>query len=104
MTADGTQTADAQTADTEMTADDRPDVTAEAGALPAVQAAARAARGAVADLASVTDEVLDGALRAMADQLGRRARAGPRAHRGGHRGARGGRPPGPSPGPRPPAA
>jgi glutamate-5-semialdehyde dehydrogenase len=75
MTADGTQTADAKTADTEMTADDRPDVTAEAGALPAVQAAARAARGAVADLASVPDEVLDDALRAMADQLGRRAGA-----------------------------
>src|SRR5260370_21062977 len=75
MTADGTQTADAQTADAEMTADDRRDVTAEAGALPAVQAVARAARGAVADLASVPDEVLDDALRAMADQLGRRAGA-----------------------------
>ena len=39
----------------------------------AVQAAARAARGTVADLAGVPDERLDDALRAMADQLGSRA-------------------------------
>ena len=48
-------------------------VTADADALMAVQAAARAARGAVADLASVPGERLDGALREIADQLGRRA-------------------------------
>ena len=39
----------------------------------AVRAAARAARGTVADLAGVPDERLDDALRAMADQLGSRA-------------------------------
>ena len=38
-----------------------------------MQAAARAARGTVADLASVPDERLDDALRAMADHLGSRA-------------------------------
>ena len=38
-----------------------------------MQAAARAARGTVADLAGVPDERLDDALRAMADQLGSRA-------------------------------
>jgi len=60
MTADGTL------------APDTP-VTADADAQMAVAAAARAARGAVADLASVPDELLDDALRAMADHLGRRA-------------------------------
>jgi glutamate-5-semialdehyde dehydrogenase len=39
----------------------------------AVEAAARAARDTVADLAVAPDERLDGALRAMADGLGRRA-------------------------------
>src|SRR5580704_7562807 len=48
-------------------------VTADADALMAVKAAARAARGAAADLASVPGERLDDALRAIADQLGRRA-------------------------------
>ena len=43
-----------------------------ADALVAVQAAARAARGTVADLASVPGERLDDALREIADQLGRR--------------------------------
>ena len=43
-----------------------------ADALRSVQAAARAARGTVADLASVPGERLDGALREIADQLGRR--------------------------------
>ena len=60
MTADGTLAADTP-------------VTADAEAQMAVAAAARAARGAVADLASVPDELLDDALRAMADHLGRRA-------------------------------
>jgi glutamate-5-semialdehyde dehydrogenase len=46
-------------------------VDAETG--KAVEAAARAARDTVADLAVVPDERLDGALRAMADGLGRRA-------------------------------
>ncbi len=44
-----------------------------ADAQTAVRAAARAARGTVADLAGVPDERLDDALRAMADQLGSRA-------------------------------
>ncbi len=44
-----------------------------AEAQAAVRAAARAARGTVADLAGVPDERLDDALRAMADQLGSRA-------------------------------
>ncbi len=48
-------------------------VTADADALMAVETAARAARGAAADLASVPGERLDDALRAIADQLGRRA-------------------------------
>ncbi len=48
-------------------------VTADADAQMAVAAAARAARGAVADLGGVPDELLDDALRAMADHLGRRA-------------------------------
>src|SRR5690348_15837222 len=47
-----------------MTADD---------AMKAVEEAARAARGTVADLASVPDERLDAALRAIADALGRQA-------------------------------
>src|SRR5206468_1503991 len=49
-----------------MTADD-------ADALKAVEEAARAARGTVADLASVPGERLDEALRAIADTLGRRS-------------------------------
>jgi glutamate-5-semialdehyde dehydrogenase len=48
-------------------------VTPYADALAAVQAAGRAARGTVADLASLPDERLDEALRVMADLLGRRA-------------------------------
>ena len=48
-------------------------VAADADALRAVETAARAARGAAADLASVPDERLDDALRAIADRLGRRA-------------------------------
>src|SRR6266851_929425 len=60
MTADGT------------VATDTP-VTADADAQMAVAAAARAARGAVADLASVPGELLDDALRGIADHLGRRA-------------------------------
>ncbi len=55
------QTSDAQTSDAQTSA-----------ARAAVQAAARAARGTVADLAGVPDERLDDALRAMADQLGSR--------------------------------
>src|SRR5689334_11312742 len=47
-----------------MTADD---------AMKAVEEAARAARGTVADLASVPDERLDAALREIADALGRQA-------------------------------
>jgi glutamate-5-semialdehyde dehydrogenase len=47
--------------------------TPDAQALAAVEAAARAARGTVADLAGVPDSRLDDALRAMADRLGRRA-------------------------------
>src|SRR5689334_1339013 len=42
-------------------------------AAKAVEEAARAARGTVADLASVPDERLDAALRAIADALGRQA-------------------------------
>ncbi len=49
------------------------DSDAQTAAQTAVQAAARAARGTVADLAGVPDERLDDALRAMADQLSRRA-------------------------------
>jgi glutamate-5-semialdehyde dehydrogenase len=56
-----------------MTAEEIP--AAEADALKAVEAAARAARGTVADLASVPDERLDDALRALAAQLGRQADA-----------------------------
>src|SRR5215467_7111757 len=44
-----------------------------ADALKAVEEAARAARGAVADLAGVPAERLDQALRGMADTLGHRA-------------------------------
>jgi glutamate-5-semialdehyde dehydrogenase len=51
-----------------MTADD-------ADALKAVEEAARAARGTVADLAGVPAERLDQALRAIADELGRRSAA-----------------------------
>ena len=47
-----------------MTADD---------AFKAVEEAARAARGTVADLASVPDGRLDAALRAIADALGRQS-------------------------------
>jgi glutamate-5-semialdehyde dehydrogenase len=57
MTADGTLTATA----------------ADAQARQAVAAAARAAHGTVAGLAGVPDGQLDGALRAMADRLGRAA-------------------------------
>ena len=57
-----TTDSDAQTSDAQTSA-----------ARAAVQAAARAARGTVADLAGVPDERLDDALRAMADQLGSRA-------------------------------
>jgi glutamate-5-semialdehyde dehydrogenase len=46
---------------------------ADAEAMTAVQTAARAARRTAADLASVADKVLDDALLAMADHLGRRA-------------------------------
>jgi len=46
-------------------------VSADAEALRAVEAAARAARGTVADLAGAPDGRLDDALRAMADGLGR---------------------------------
>ena len=48
-------------------------MTADADAGQAVEAAARAARDTVADLASVPDKLLDDALRTMADQLVRRA-------------------------------
>jgi glutamate-5-semialdehyde dehydrogenase len=48
------------------------DTDTQTAAQTAVEAAARAARGTVADLAVVPDERLDDALRAMADQLGRR--------------------------------
>src|ERR1700677_413286 len=54
----------------------------------AVAAAARAARGAVADLASVPAERLDDALRAMARQLSRRAGQVPAAHAADTRAAR----------------
>ncbi len=56
-----------------MTADGIPAAGAETDKM--VEAAARAARGTVADLASVPDERLDDALRAMAGQLGRQADA-----------------------------
>jgi glutamate-5-semialdehyde dehydrogenase len=46
---------------------------ADAEAMAAVEAAARAARGTVAGLAGVPDKVLDDALLAMAEHLGRRA-------------------------------
>jgi glutamate-5-semialdehyde dehydrogenase len=49
------------------------DGTLVADAFTAVEQAARAARGTVAELASVPGEQLDGALRAIADQLGRRS-------------------------------
>jgi glutamate-5-semialdehyde dehydrogenase len=49
------------------------DTPANAEAMAAVGAAARAARGTVADLADVPDKALDEALRAMADRLGQRA-------------------------------
>ncbi len=76
MTADGTLAADTALA-------------AEADAAKAVQAAARAARGTVADLASVPDERLDDALRAMADQLARRAAGVLEANEADMRAARG---------------
>ena len=44
-----------------------------AGALKAVEEAARAARGTAADLAGVPGERLDDALRAIAGELGRRS-------------------------------
>ena len=49
-------------------------VAADADALRAVQTAARAARGAAADLADVPGERLDDALGAIADELGRQAK------------------------------
>ena len=55
-----------------MTTDTDTQTAAQTAAQTAVEAAARAARGTVADLAVVPDERLDDALRAMADQLGRR--------------------------------
>jgi glutamate-5-semialdehyde dehydrogenase len=54
-----------------MTADGT--LVADASAMIAVEQAARAARGTVADLASVPGERLDDALRALAGQLGRRS-------------------------------
>jgi glutamate-5-semialdehyde dehydrogenase len=54
----------------------------------AVEEAARAARGAVADLAVVPDEMLDGALLAMADRLGRSAEVVLAANAGDVRAAR----------------
>jgi glutamate-5-semialdehyde dehydrogenase len=48
-------------------------VTTDPDALKTVEEAARAARGTVADLASVPGERLDAALRAIADTLGRRS-------------------------------
>ncbi|HEX2818704.1 MAG TPA: aldehyde dehydrogenase family protein [Streptosporangiaceae bacterium] len=56
-----------------MTADGIPAAGADTDKM--VEAAARAARGTVADLASVPDERLDDALRAMAGQLGHQADA-----------------------------
>ncbi len=56
-----------------MTADGTPAAGADTGKM--VEAAARAARGTVADLASAPDERLDDALRAMAGQLGHQADA-----------------------------
>jgi glutamate-5-semialdehyde dehydrogenase len=55
-----------------MTADGTTLSTTGAGALKAVEEAARAARGTVADLAGVPGERLDDALRAIAGELGRR--------------------------------
>jgi glutamate-5-semialdehyde dehydrogenase len=49
-------------------------VAADADALRAVQTAARAARGAAAGLADVPGELLDDALEAIADELGRQAK------------------------------
>jgi glutamate-5-semialdehyde dehydrogenase len=67
MTADGalaTGSTDADTTDADLASTD---------AMKAVEAAARAARGTVAGLASLPDEALDDALRAMANQLGHAA-------------------------------
>jgi glutamate-5-semialdehyde dehydrogenase len=58
---------------TETAANVETHVTADADALRAVETAARAARGAAADLADVPGERLDDALRAIADELGRQA-------------------------------
>src|SRR5271165_848447 len=57
----------------ETAADVETHVTADTDAVRAVETAARAARGAVADLASAPGDVLDDALRGMADELGRQA-------------------------------
>ncbi len=57
----------------ETAADVETQVAADVDALRAVETAARAARGAAADLASVPGERLDDALRAIADRLGQRA-------------------------------
>jgi len=65
MTADGTLgSASADSASADSVSADK-----------AVEAAARAARGTVADLAAAPDEQLDDALRAIADQLGSQADA-----------------------------
>ena len=53
-------------------------------AMKAVEEAARAARDTVADLASVPDERLDAALRAIADALGRQAAPVLAANEAGH--------------------
>src|SRR5208282_5182011 len=57
----------------ETAADVETHVTADTDAVRAVETAARAARGAVADLAGAPGDVLDDALREMADELGRQA-------------------------------
>src|SRR5580693_328028 len=57
----------------ETAADVATHVAADADALTAVETAERAARGAAADLAGLPYERLHDALRAIADQLGRRA-------------------------------
>ena len=58
----------------ETAADVETQVTADVDALRAVETAARAARGAAADLADVPGERLDDALRAIADELDRQAK------------------------------
>jgi len=75
MTADGilaSASADSASADSASADSASAD---SASADKAVEAAARAARGTVADLAAAPDEQLDDALRAIADQLGSQADA-----------------------------